>query len=151
MEKTISAVGSTECSPDKSIEDMLSLIRKCGNDAIREYRVVRVHTDRPPWTPTGMKLRCGDRISLFSFGRAWLKANPSAWVGSNFGLWMRTSAQGPIFRAWRRSITLTVEAAGELEMANVFPGAWADRTGALASPSQIYQRVAGGYQVFVIL
>lgn len=35
-------------------------------------------------------------------------------------------------------------------MANLFPGAWADPTGALASPAEIYDRVAGGFEVLVI-
>lgn len=151
MEKTIPAVDLIECGRENSLANLLALIRKHGQDVIKEYRVVRVLADHPPWTPSGVKLRTGDRISLFCFGRAWLKVNPSAWVGANFGLWMRSGAKGPIFRACRRSLTLTVETAGELEMANVFPGAWADATGALASPSQIWQRAAGGYEVLVIL
>ena len=141
----------TEDRTESSLTALLAPIRERGPGAVREHRVVRVPANRPPWTSTGIKLGPGDRISLFCFGRAWIEANPSAWVGANFGLWIRTSAQGPIFRACRRSLTFTVEAPGELQMANVFPGAWADRTGALASPARIYDRVAGGFQVLVIL
>jgi hypothetical protein len=134
-----------------SLAALLALARDSGTDPIRNHWVVRVPANRPPWTSTGIKLKPGDRISLFSFGRAWLDANPSAWVGANFGLWILTSAKGPIFRACRGSRTFTVEAPGELQMANIFPGAWADQAGALASSAQIYERVAGGFEVLVIL
>lgn len=147
----MSADGSAEDRWERSLEALLALTRECGTDAVSEHWVVRVPANRPPWTSTGIKLKRGDRISLFCFGRTWLEANPSAWVGANFGLWMRTSAQGPIFRVCRGSRTLTVEAAGELQMANIFPGAWADETGALASSPRIYDRVAGGFEVLVIL
>jgi Protein of unknown function (DUF3047) len=134
-----------------SLAALLALARDSGTGPIRNHWVVRVPANRPPWTSTGIKLKPGDRISLFSFGRAWLDANPSAWVGANFGLWILTSAKGPIFRACRGSRTFTVEAPGELQMANIFPGAWADQAGALASSAQIYERVAGGFEVLVIL
>ncbi len=130
---------------------LAALVRERGADAVREHYVVRVLANRPPWTSTGIRLTPGDRISLFCFGRAWLTANPSAWVGANFGLWARTSARGPILRASRGSCTLSIKAPGEIELASIFPGAWADRTGALASPSQIYQRVAGEFEVLVIV
>jgi hypothetical protein len=106
--------------------------------------------NRPPWTSTGIKLEPGDRVSVFCFGQAWLEANPSVWVGAHFALWIRTSARGPVFRACRGSRTFTADAQGELQMANLFPGAWADPTGALASPAQIYERVASGFEVLVI-
>ncbi|HVB83057.1 MAG TPA: DUF3047 domain-containing protein [Candidatus Binataceae bacterium] len=134
-----------------SLAALLALIRERGTEAVGDHRVVRVPANRPPWTPTGVRLKPEDRISLFCFGRAWLEANPSIWVGANFGLWIRTNAQGPIFRACRGSRTLTVEEPGELELANIFPGAWNDPTGALASSAQIYERVAGGFEVLVIL
>src|ERR1700738_210374 len=134
-----------------SLAALLALVRDSGTDVIRDHWIVRVPANRPPWTPTGIKLKPGDRISLFSFGRAWHEANPSAWVGANFGLWIRTTAQGPIFRACRGSRRFTGEAPGGLPLGHIFSCAWADQAGALASSAQICERVAGGFEVLVIL
>lgn len=136
--------------PPTSLAALLALIGARGGGAVMDHRVVRVPANRPPWTSTGIKLEPGDRVSLFCFGRARLEANPAVWVGAHFGLWIRTSARGPVFRACRGSRTFTVEAPGELQLANLFPGAWADPTGALASSAEIYGRVAGGFEVLVI-
>src|ERR1700688_2128365 len=137
---------------ENSVDPLVALIRERGTGVVKDHRVVRLPANRPPWTATGIKLGSGDRISLFCSGRAWLETNPAAWVGAHFGLWVRTNAHGPIFRGSRRSsLTFTVEAEGELQLANIFPGAWADRTGVLASSARIYDRVAGGFEVLVIL
>jgi Protein of unknown function (DUF3047) len=137
---------------ENSFDPLVALIRERGTGVVKDHWVVRVPVNRAPWTSTGIKLKRGDRISLFCAGRAWLETNLAAWVGAHFGLWVRTNAHGPIFRGSRRSsLTFTVEAEGELQLANIFPGAWADRTGALASSARIYDRVAGGFEVLVIL
>jgi hypothetical protein len=62
---------------------------------------------------------------------------------------MRTSAETPPFRACRGSLTFTVEASGELQTVNAFP--WVDQTGALASSAQLDDRVAGGFELLIIL
>lgn len=139
-----------EDHPERSLAALLALIGERGTGAVRDHWVVRVPANRPPWTSTGIKLEPGDRVSLFCFGRARLEANPSVWVGAHFGLWIRTSVQGHIFRACRGSRTFTADTSGEVQMANLFPGAWADPTGALASPAEIYDRVTGGFEVLVI-
>jgi hypothetical protein len=135
--------------PERSPEALMALIREHGTGLIRDYFVVRVPTNQPPWTSTGVNLTAGDRISLFCFGRAWPEATPSAWIGAHFGLRMRTSAENPPFRACRGSLTFTVEASGELQTINAFP--WVDQTGALASSAQIDDRVAGGFELLIIV
>jgi hypothetical protein len=66
--------------PERSLEALLALVREHGAGVIRDHWVVRVPTNQPPWTSTGVNLKAGDRISLFCFGRAWPEANPSAWM-----------------------------------------------------------------------
>ena len=119
-------------------------------DSIESHRFVEIGANRPPWTATGIKLVAGDRVSLFCVGRAWLKSKPSAWVGAHFGLWIRVGTRGPIFRAARGSCTFTAVNSGELYLGNIFPGAWADETGALASPSSIFDGIAGTFEALVI-
>jgi Protein of unknown function (DUF3047) len=146
----MSADYTAEDDPERSLAALLALIGERGHGAVRDHWVVRMPAKRPPWTSTGIKLEPGDRVSVFCFGQARLEANPSVWVGAHFALWIRTSARGPVFRACRGSRTFTAEGPGELQMANLFPGAWADSTGALASPAEIYERVVGGFEVLVI-
>jgi len=127
-----------------------TLIHPHAADLIQDYRFVEIPANRPPWTATGIKLAAGDRVSLLCAGRAWLAATPPAWVGAHFGLWIRVGTQGPIFRAARGSCSFTARTSGELYLANIFPGAWADQTGALASPPDIFERVAGAFEALVV-
>ena len=127
-----------------------TLIHPHAADLIEEYRFVEIPANRPPWTATGIKLAAGDRVSLFCAGRAWLAATPLAWVGAHFGLWIRVGTQGPIFRPARGSCSFTATNSGELYLANIFPGAWADQAGALASSPDIFERVAGAFEVLVV-
>ena len=115
--------------------------------SIGEFHFVTVPANRPPWTATGIQITTNDRVSLFCAGRA---STPYAWVGAHFGLWIRIGERGPIFRAARGSITFTAEHSGELFLANLFPGAWADENGALASSPAIFGKVSGTYEVLII-
>jgi hypothetical protein len=53
--------------PERSSEELLALIREHGAGVIRDHWVVRVPTNQPPWTSTGVNLKAGDGISLFCF------------------------------------------------------------------------------------
>src|SRR5260370_32020597 len=114
-----------------------------GRDAIVECWMVTVAANRPPWTPSGIELSAGDRISVFSAGRASIVREPNVWVGSHFSLWMRIGPEGEIFRAPGHSHTFTVGAGGQLYLSSLFPGDWADRHRTLATNPPGYQRVAG--------
>lgn len=126
------------------------LIQSHATDLIEEYRFVAIPANRPPWTATGVKLAAGDRVSLFCAGRAWHAAAPSAWVGAHFSLWIRVGPQAPIFRPARGSCSFTAVTSGELYLANLFPGEWADEAGKLASSPDIFNRVAGAFDALVI-
>ena len=126
------------------------IIAEAGRDAIAQCWMVKVAANRPPWTPSGIQLSAGDRISVFSAGRASIAGDPNVWVGSHFALWMRIGLGGEVFRAPGRSYTFTVGASGQLYLSNLFPGDWADRHGALATSPRAYERVAGTLAVLVV-
>src|SRR5216683_8359819 len=92
-----------------------------GRDAIAQCWMVKVAANRPPWTPSGIELSAGDRISVFSAGRASIVREPNVWVGSHFSLWMRIGPEGNIFRAPGHSHTFTVGASGQLYLSSLFP------------------------------
>ncbi|MGD0072873.1 MAG: DUF3047 domain-containing protein [Candidatus Binataceae bacterium] len=127
-----------------------ALIESRAADLIEEYRFVEIPANRPPWTASGIKLAAGDRVSLFCAGRAWHAAAPSAWVGAHFSLWIRVGTRAPIFRPARGSASFTAATTGELYLANLFPGEWADLDGKLRSSPEIFTRVAGAFDVLVI-
>jgi len=137
-----------------SVEEFESVleptIADAGRNAIAQCWLVKVAADRPPWTPSGIELSAGDRISVFSAGRASIVGMPNVWVGSHFALWMRIGLEGEIFRAPGNSYTFTVGESGELYLGNLFPGDWADRHGGLATNPRAYERVTGTLAVLVV-
>jgi len=126
------------------------IIAEAGRDAIAQCWLVKLATNRPPWTPSGIELSAGDLVSVFSAGRANIAAAPDIWVGSHFALWMRIGLEGEIFRAPGHSYTFTAVTGGELFLCNLFPGDCADRHGALATNPRAYDRVAGTLAVLVV-
>ncbi len=126
------------------------IIAAAGRDAIAQCWLVKVAANRPPWTPSGIELSAGDRIRVFSAGRASVAGAPDIWVGSHFALWMRIGLEGEIFRAPGHSYTFTAETGGQLYLGNIFPGAWADRHGGLATDRRAYERVTGTLAVLVV-
>jgi hypothetical protein len=137
-----------------SVEQFASVLEPIVADArrgaIAECWMVKVAANRPPWTPSGIELRAGDRISVFSAGRASIASAPDIWVGAHFALWMRIGLEGEIFRAPGHSYSFTAPVAGQLFLSNLFPGDWADRHGALATDPRAYERVAGMLAVLVV-
>ena len=52
--------------PERSPEALLALIRERGTGLIRDYFVVRVPTNQPPWTSTGVTLRPETGLACFA-------------------------------------------------------------------------------------
>ncbi len=119
-------------------------------DSIYRYWFVRVPTDRPPWTDTGIEVVAGDRLSVFCAGRAWIKKHPQAWVEAYFGLWLRIGERAEMFRTPKGSLTFTAGHSGRLYLSNVFPGQWADAYGRMANAAVLEDSAAGGFTVLVI-
>jgi DUF3047 family protein len=132
---------------EKALEPVISDAEREG---IAQCWLVKLAANRPPWTPTGIELSAGERISVFSAGRASIAGMPNVWVGSHFSLWMRVGLEGEIFRAPGHSCTFTVVAGGQLYLSNLFPGDWADRHGSLATNPRAYERVTGTFTVLVV-
>jgi Protein of unknown function (DUF3047) len=126
------------------------IVTSAARNAIAQCWLVKVAANRTPWTPSGIELSEGDRISVFSAGRASIVDTPDVWVGSHFALWMRIGVEGDIFRAPGHSYTFTVRAGGQLYLTSLFPGDWADRHGGLATDPRAYERVTGTLAVLVV-
>lgn len=101
---------------------------------------------RPPWTATGLTVRRGDRITLLGSGRiAW---SATHYGGPKYHLWGRV-AGGEIFGCTQDTTTVVVDRSGPLELC-VYLGAWADRSGTLATGDAPYGRERGALSVTVL-
>jgi hypothetical protein len=83
-------MSSREMDNVEQFESVLEpIVADARRDAISRCWLVNLVANRPPWTPSGIELSAGDRISVFSAGRASIAGAPDIWVGSHFALWMR--------------------------------------------------------------
>ena len=106
--------------------------------------------NQPPWFDTGMDLEAGESVTLLADGRVHLSRALDLWVGPAFQLWCRVGELGPVFRGTRATHTFTVREAGRLWLASYSPGEWADPSGRLATPPDVYATVSGGMSVLVL-
>ncbi|RZT83926.1 DUF3047 family protein [Pseudonocardia sediminis] len=104
--------------------------------------------DRPPWTPTGLRVRAGDRVTLLGSGFVRWSPRHDVGAGTKYHLWGRVPG-GEIFGCTADTTTAVVDTDGELELC-VYLGAWADRSGTLATGDAPYARVSGGLEVTVL-
>ncbi|HZZ45290.1 MAG TPA: DUF3047 domain-containing protein [Pseudonocardia sp.] len=104
--------------------------------------------DRPPWTPTGMRVRRGDRVTLLGSGFVHWSATRGEGAGAKYHLWGRVPG-GEIFGCTQDTTTVQVDRDGELELC-VYVGAWADRLGNLATGEGPYRRRSGALDVTAV-
>jgi hypothetical protein len=101
---------------------------------------------RPPWTATGLTVRRGDRVTLLGSGRiSWSEQHGG---GAKYHLWGRVPG-GEIFGCTQDTTTVVVDRSGPLELC-VYLGAWADRSGLLATGHGPYGRERGSLSVTVL-
>ena len=104
--------------------------------------------NRPPWTGTGLHVEAGDRVTLLGSGFVRWSPDRDVGAGAKYHLWGRVPG-GEVFGCTQDTTTVTVDRTGELELC-VYLGAWADRSGTLATGSAPYRRVSGELRVTLI-
>lgn len=106
-------------------------------------------SDRKPWLDTGIDLAEGENVTAFAMGKTQLKGTGLSF-GADFQLWYRIGVDGVIFRGTRFSHSFTADKPARLYLASYFPGEWASRAGALATPPEVYGQAAGTLTVLLI-
>ncbi len=101
--------------------------------------------DRAPWTPTGLDVRRGDRVTLLGSGRVDRAGGCAG--GPRRHLWGRVPG-GRVFGCPRDTATVVADRSGPLELC-VHRGAWADLSGA-APGDPPHRRGRGGLAVTVL-
>jgi len=126
-----------------------SLAARGANGSLASHRLVEVPADRPPWHDTGIDLAEGEQVTWLAGGRVYLSALLDIFVGPHFQLWARVG-DGPVFRGTRATHTFRADRAGRLRLASYFPGEWADPSGTLATPTDVYRGVTGGIAAILL-
>ncbi|MFA6164660.1 MAG: DUF3047 domain-containing protein [Methylobacter sp.] len=125
------------------------LLGNVAEDVIYEHRFFELPSDQKPWFDTGLDVEAGDSLTSFAAGKTRFKDLPIT-LEPNFQLWFRIGQDGEIFRGTRDSHSFTAEQSGRLYLASYFPGEWADKTGELATPDEVYDMVTGNLALLLI-
>jgi len=105
-------------------------------------QLVELPADRPPWYDTGLDLAEGEFVTWLAGGRVYLSVLLNIFIGPHFQLWGRVGG-GPVFRGTRATHTFRADRPGRLRLASYFPAEWADPSGTLATPADVYHGVSG--------
>lgn len=125
------------------------LLDNVAADVIYEHRLFELPSEQKPWFDTGIDVEAGENLTSFAAGQTQFKDLPIT-MEPNFQLWFRIGQKGEIFRGTRDSHSFTVEQPGRLYLASYYPGEWADKTGNLATPDEVYGMVTGNLAVLLI-
>jgi hypothetical protein len=126
-----------------------ALLAQAPAGMVKDYHFVRVPSDKAPWLDTGIDLEAGDQVSTFSTGTTSLKGTPISFPTA-LQIWCRVGEDGEIFRGTRASNSFKVDKAGRLYVGTMFPGEFATRTGALATPAEAYDAAEGDLSLLVV-
>jgi hypothetical protein len=104
--------------------------------------------DRPPWTPSGLWVERGDRVTVLGSGHISWSRTHDVGAGAKFHLWGRVPG-GRIFGCTQDTTTVVADRTGPLELC-VYLGSWADATGSLATGHRPYRRGRGSLGATVL-
>lgn len=127
---------------------LLDALHDGGAGPVRDWRIIHLPSNRPPWTETGLALEAGDEVSWFASGRVEIMPAMDLWMAPTFALWGRING-GTIFKGKRATTSFAADRAGPLMLA-VYQGEWASPDGTLATPVEAYEGLGGGLDVVVI-
>lgn len=119
---------------------------------VRDYALLHLPADVPPWTGTGLRLERGDRATLLAAGRVRSELLGLA-AGPKFHLWRRVVAGdsiSPVRKGTSDTTTFVSDAPGDLELA-ICQGEWGSTEGELATPVEAYAASSGGIEVVAVV
>lgn len=112
---------------------------------------IQIDAKRPPWTATGLHLKPGQTVTILPTGRLWRSRPQDLWLRPQLGLWCRIGGEGRVFNSTHDTNTFTTNDAGELYLANQFPGQFADPVGGRVQDLAAYDDADGGFTVLAIV
>jgi hypothetical protein len=115
---------------------------------VRDWRIVHLPADRPPWTATDLVVAKGDEVTWLATGRVLIMAEMDLWMPPTFALWGRIGG-GPIFKGTRDTTSFVADRDGPIALA-IYQGEWATPDGTLATPVEAYAGLGEGIDVVLI-
>lgn len=106
-----------------------------------DVHLVDVPVDRPPWTPTALRVSAGDQVSWLAWGRSYLLKPLAIGVPAGLDLLCRTGDGRP-HQGSRDTMTITADRDGPIQVACRFPG-WLREDGTLGT-DRMPHRIKGG-------
>lgn len=147
----VKSENSAEKLKDRLKDAYSGLLRTAGADLLRDSRFISLPAQLPPWMESGIELERGDHVTTLTRGKVSMAGMPPyLWFPPSFQLWFRIGEGGRIFRGTRDTHTFSADSAGKLYLGNAFPGEWADETGRLATPVELYQAAQGGLGIMAL-
>lgn len=107
-------------------ESLLEVVRAVGADA----ELIRVPVNRPPWTPTRIRVDVGDQITWLAWGHVDLIKPLGTSVGPSLGLLCRVGNGKPV-DSGRSTRTFAADCDGLVQFAGRSPG-WVQEDGSIA-------------------
>lgn len=136
-------------SVDEFKVGVANLLKALPSGVLRDSFLLTIPCDQRPWLDTGIDLAAGEQFTTFAHGKTLLKGMELCF-SANFQLWFRIGAEGEIFRGTRDSHSFSADRPGRLYLSSYFPGEWANKTGELSTPDQVYQLASGVFTVVLL-
>jgi hypothetical protein len=96
---------------------------------LRKHAIIEVPAGSRGWIDTGLDLRAGEEVSLFSAGMVWLAEDLGIGVEGDVALWHRIGTGGTIAKAIGTTTSFRADQNGRLMLVAKPPGEWLDVTG----------------------
>ena len=120
--------------------------------SVQEHRFTTLPANTIPWTATGLHLTEGQQISTFATGRVWRSRDLDLWLRPQFALWFKVGIQGAVFNSTGRTNTFRPGRAGELYLANQYPGQFGEpQGGRVAGQLEAYDKADGNFEILVVV
>lgn len=127
-----------------------ALGRLAESGIVGRHALLAMPATKLPWTDTGLAVRAGDAVTLLATGHCTTMPELGRGGGARFYLWRRISPGGEVAKGSQATTSFTCERAGTLELA-ILHGEWADRSGTLATPPEMYELADGELVVLAIV
>lgn len=134
-----------------AFEPLLAQPWLAGRIASHKYMTLKANT--VPWTATGIHIKEDQAISVFPTGRTWRSRLLDLYLPPQFNLWYRIGLNGSVFNSTHATRTFKCinGEAGELYIANQFPGMFQERCGGrISTDLSVYDKAEGKFELLII-
>ena len=117
---------------------------------LSRHALVEVLAVSAGWIDTGLDLRAGEEVSLFSAGMVWLAEELGIGVDGGVALWHRVGTDGTIAKSIGTTTSFRADRDGRLMLIAKPPGEWLDESGRFL-PDYPHEGASGGLMVAVLI